>query len=565
MNVRKIEITNRSILAVSAFGLLIAAFVALMFLHMGSIVEYPIQYGWDVKMSIGGLNKKYQDVALSSVDLPGTVHSSDWIELYHDLDVDTREPLTLVVYTRLSEIQVWSGNETIYRKGQGWKEDHRFVGSGYHFILLPTGQKEKKIQIRVTATEKNAFRSFPEVRLVKSDDAYLAFTEHKRGGIRISVFLFLFGVLLLFLGLCFLVLDWDFYPLILIGVYSILCGSWCLSSMKALQLFSSDLELNSYIEYLALFLMPVPVFAMQIRLRVSLSKKVERLYASLLAVNGGFVIVAALLHQVNLAHMPAMASLFHILMILEFAAVTVFPLSQWGEMKTWEKLFQLSIWILGFVGLIDVVWYYVTRTIMRLDTHRSETFVAFGFLIMVGLMVIAFILQVYDSRLGTSERDMLMRLAYQDEMTGLSNRARGEEVLHEAVQWEDGYVVINLDLNGLKTVNDVYGHSGGDQYIKSFSGILQEVFGKEEVVARMGGDEFLVIVRGEGISNITRQLRKLDILCRRASHLYEFNVDSSYGYARSSEMNDPNPEHLYRLADERMYAMKVASKKERKA
>ena len=182
---------------------------------------------------------------------------------------------------------------------------------------------------------------------------------------------------------------------------------------------------------------------------------------------------------------------------------------------------------------------------------------------MTGILMVSYLLDMYAKKMGKAEKENLLRLAYEDELTGLANRTKGEEVLSAAAEWSEEYAVINLDLNGLKVVNDKYGHAGGDKYIGDFAKILKEVFADEEVAARMGGDEFFVMVREKNLSGMEEKLSRMKKGCHQASLLSEFEIDVSYGVARSSEMAIPEPEKLYKLADERMYAMKVASKKAR--
>jgi len=97
------------------------------------------------------------------------------------------------------------------------------------------------------------------------------------------------------------------------------------------------------------------------------------------------------------------------------------------------------------------------------------------------------------------------RLAYFDVLTGLPNRQRciatAERMFAEARRLEENVAVICLDLNSLKRVNDTFGHAMGDAVLKAFARTLSETverFGAEPerlLIARFGGDEFMVVLR----------------------------------------------------------------------
>ena len=88
----------------------------------------------------------------------------------------------------------------------------------------------------------------------------------------------------------------------------------------------------------------------------------------------------------------------------------------------------------------------------------------------------------------------LYRLAYTDLMTGIYNRNAFEEYLNNIKKNPDlidGLYVLIVDINNLKIINDIYGHSAGDVAIKTVAQSMQNTFGGNGVVFRIGGDEFI--------------------------------------------------------------------------
>jgi len=95
----------------------------------------------------------------------------------------------------------------------------------------------------------------------------------------------------------------------------------------------------------------------------------------------------------------------------------------------------------------------------------------------------------YQVRLDDAER-----LAGQDPLTGLDNRRRVEAAIQHRIGQNQVFSVLLLDLNGFKQLNDTYGHQAADELLKQFSVELKSGFRASDVVGRLGGDEFIVVV-----------------------------------------------------------------------
>jgi diguanylate cyclase (GGDEF)-like protein len=103
------------------------------------------------------------------------------------------------------------------------------------------------------------------------------------------------------------------------------------------------------------------------------------------------------------------------------------------------------------------------------------------------------------------EHTMLYIFSTKDYLTGLYNRAKIFEILEltKKEQMEKGkpFGILMIDLNNLKPVNDIYGHLHGDRLLKSFAKIVENNIGNSCSVGRYGGDEFLIVLRNECLSN----------------------------------------------------------------
>ncbi|MBB6085914.1 putative bifunctional diguanylate cyclase/phosphodiesterase [Wenzhouxiangella marina] len=117
------------------------------------------------------------------------------------------------------------------------------------------------------------------------------------------------------------------------------------------------------------------------------------------------------------------------------------------------------------------------------------------------------------ARLITGRRrmeDELVRLAYEDALTGMPNRTslqlRLEEQIAEASIVGQELALLHLDLDNFKDINDIWGHGSGDRLLEELAGRLREVVGDRGLVGRLGGDEFLIIVQGESVEGPAARL-----------------------------------------------------------
>ena len=100
-----------------------------------------------------------------------------------------------------------------------------------------------------------------------------------------------------------------------------------------------------------------------------------------------------------------------------------------------------------------------------------------------------------------------------DQLTGLANRRGWEQALAEEGEAIDAVgtnaMVMMVDLDGLKTVNDTQGHAAGDQLIVDAARVLQEQLRDVDIVARLGGDEFAVLARGFSVEVARSMVQRL--------------------------------------------------------
>ncbi len=146
-----------------------------------------------------------------------------------------------------------------------------------------------------------------------------------------------------------------------------------------------------------------------------------------------------------------------------------------------------------------------------------------------------------------------------DPMTGLLNRRAYEEALkkHAKNAREDGLVYLSIDLNGLKTTNDNFGHDAGDALIRGAADCMRHSFGSCGQLFRIGGDEFAALLTpGENRLDALRKDFEQSQEAWTKKHGRE--LSTACGCASRSEFPDMSITELAKLADKRMYEEKSA-------
>ena len=160
----------------------------------------------------------------------------------------------------------------------------------------------------------------------------------------------------------------------------------------------------------------------------------------------------------------------------------------------------------------------------------------------------------------TLMESQLKHLSLHDALTGLYNRTFFEEEMRRLEKQRDGVAgLLICDVDGLKIINDSLGHNAGDAILKDVADILRLVFRAGDVIARIGGDEFVVLLN-------TNSTRIFENACRRIKHqITAYNaknpmpISLSVGFALSRQ-SPPDMNLLFKEADNNMYREKLHQK-----
>ena len=220
---------------------------------------------------------------------------------------------------------------------------------------------------------------------------------------------------------------------------------------------------------------------------------------------------------------------------------------------------QLTLPYVGFMGSTALLTFHV------LIGERVDPIFVSTYLVMALLVATRYVVAMRVQRMLTRQLvDAKRRLAHQahhDALTGLPNRLLLAQRLDEAIR--DGpFVLIFVDIDDFKDVNDQFGHAAGDELLCAISGRLESCLGPGDTLARIGGDEFAILIAGVvGAPEIVADQLRLALRSPFSVHGTSIRVRASMGLVSpGSDGLPPTSDDLLRQADNSMYTGKRLGK-----
>ncbi len=513
--------------------------------------------GWDVTVN----EKTWQNVLLTALQFPA-VSKGDEITMQRTLPADWGlVEGALRLYVRHSAVSMYIDDELVYEYGTDRLAAGKTLGSGYQFVNFPNTYQGKTLRIQMTVAEDKVFTKLDSMRLYEWKDAFRVLVTENRLPLFSGCFLMLFGLIVFAITVFALLFSTKYIRLFCISLFSICMGLWTLSYYNVMLIFAVPLYSISLINYLALYLAPVPL-TIYIREEVAnlRLRPLTIAYRVFLAVELAAVFAVMTLHTLNIVHLTGMLKYMQAVL---FVGLLFFLLVLLLNLKFSRLENQLSV--LGMLVVIGCVAYdligYNSGRYLGMDAFNIRGVSSSGIMIFICILFISFYIEMTQKMMEQKERDFLIKSAYTDELTQLHNRRYCMERLNKMRDEQTAdYTIVCLDVNNLKTVNDTCGHAKGDVLIRSAASVIAQTFEQDGMVARTGGDEFVAVLRTTDEKRLSALMEQFEQnIAQKNLAENGLNLSIAYGYASASRQ-DNDIDKIYQTADDCMYEKKKQMK-----
>jgi len=551
-------------------GLSITSMIFLMTLAMAYIVGLYIISNNEMK----NINKidLANDVRVSVND--GKEEKGDLHTLINKIDIKRNDEITIkikipknddILNPVISSI-TWNNPIVAYIKGKkvfSFNEDAKngeVLGTEVFKIPIDEKQQGKDLKIVTRILDKKAITTIKSFYYINTYDADVINVRKEMVNIYISNYIYIFGIICILFNFGGFWKHNEAKREIYIALISIAGALWIVSSGVTATFYGVSAKVKYFLEYEALYAM---CYFMFVLFYDTFRTVKQRRYLKLLNYTVlSYIVVVNILRLLKIIYFQEVLIIFHVILLI--GGLLYYYIS-FRNYKKYKEMFALYTVLVG--GLILFMLIYNSKITPLLNGIGVATLTIF----VLGIyMFISLINGIKVSFMDKIEREALLNKVYEDKLTKLNNRRSCEYHMKKIDTMKDKvYLIYSFDINGLKIVNDKYGHEEGDKLIVAFSDALKKVFCDEnnEFVGRMGGDEFFV-AQNIVTKDVIDEKLKIDELKKYVNDRNELKEDKfSIEYASGWSICDKNKGdkvwETYNRADKDMYDFKRKMKEKK--
>lgn len=366
----------------------------------------------------------------------------------------SNKAMTLSLVTYFSRLKVYLNDELLYDYGEGY--------SGIHYIEMPEEYAGETLKIVLIA---NAESDFDYLDAPLFDEYY----KVKTNCIYSNMNVFLLDVGLITVGFIFLILSIfmsvDQGKIIKLFYLSLFCmniGIWALAYNKTFQFISANLHLNTCLEFISFFFMTIVLLGFYTDFN---DENGDKLLIFLFKINlAFFTILLFISFFIDDKLWPTFLPYYQIFMAFVLIVLVIRAIKHSRFNKIIYKFIFIATVVSAGAIIGNIIEIYALDKLYSFSNFYQIVAYIYLFLVSIGYM-----LDMINTETEQAKKELLTKMAYSDNLTGLYNRYKFSNACKElSADKKDKYIIF-FDVDGLKRINDYYGHMSGDRLLKCFA------------------------------------------------------------------------------------------------
>lgn len=439
----------------------------------------------------------------------------------------------------------------------------RLIGASYgmYVHMIPIRDDAPSITLKLHPVyDGSAMLQFAVIE----DAAQFQSDMYHRGlpSFSLCVVIALYGLLMLIIGFTLLISSGENnINFVSLGAFAFIVGIWSMNETMILQMYTQHPEVVRFIHYTCLIFISYPPISF---IASATNQRDSKFLPVLRIITYANFVATILLSLLGVCDIRTMLTYYHLSVIFSIF-VAVYLMVRSKVKKTTDPKLLRTIVLSITPAIIGVIMDIIRFRFFSEIHYDASLFTKIGVMAFTIIMGVHLIHELSNLAVEQGHAKIMQKMAYTDALTNLPNRAAFQNKEEEVIQNHSECVIVQLDINLLKTVNDVYGHAAGDYHIISAAKIIRNSFLDIGTSYRTGGDEFIVVAENVNTGDVENAITRME------ERIEEYNsfetppvdLEIAYGYAQ----HDPKVESLESTemkADRLMYEKKKRMKEERK-
>lgn len=557
------KVVNHRIKVTALLICLLTGLVIVIADYMVSNANYQLLGIENFKEFKEGWSIETEDENLHDISLPASlqnIKAGEYVVIEKQLPSDLGSYDHLFFRASHQFVKVSINDQEVYNFG--WNDGHLFGKTpGCAWIVVPISKEQAggNLEIEIVSAYNNARTGIINEAYIGDKSSIIAYIVKDRiiSAIMCIVILTM-GVSMMMIAML-LRRGGQTIALFRLGALSVVTGIWSLCILNILQLQIRDVFFLLNLEFLA-FTLLLPFFLWFLQ-AFDFYKK-QKIVIILFWISIINFILVELLQLLGFTDYMESITMTHFLMGI---IVIYLPINGIRELAKKDAPKEVKVFVTTVIILISFLAIDLLRFYFFLGQDEG-LFSRIGLLVFVLLWSVVIIENMSKVIVENTKTKILEIIAYTDQMTGLKNRSAFEEKLSQMRAFPDealGSYIITFDMNGLKRINDNYGHVKGDEAIIELANIIKSGFEDIGSCYRIGGDEICVVVTEKSFNSDDSIQSRLDLVIdktHKAGDRAGTGFSVAGGFSQIEYLTKPDIDEAYKEADRSMYQNKEKMK-----